>query len=84
MTTTCIQFEVHPQKGLVDDPILLKVTALKAYEYVTLAAVIQEGNVTFSSYAYYKADNCGCLDLSKDPALGGSYTGECHFCCYRL
>uniref|UniRef100_A0ACB8G3W6 Uncharacterized protein n=1 Tax=Sphaerodactylus townsendi TaxID=933632 RepID=A0ACB8G3W6_9SAUR len=61
---------------LYDDPVQVKVEGLSALQAVTLRASLEdETGELFQSFAYYKADSNGELDLTSAASLGGSYSG---------
>ncbi|XP_023581888.1 acyl-coenzyme A thioesterase 1-like [Trichechus manatus latirostris] len=67
---------VTPQTELAGELLDIKVEGLGPGEPMTLraSAVIYRGRL-FHSLAHYKADSCGGLDLARDRALGGDFTG---------
>nr|XP_057947540.1 acyl-coenzyme A thioesterase 3-like isoform X2 [Doryrhamphus excisus] len=61
---------------LFDEPIQVKVDGLRSRQVVTMRAkATDERGVVFRSYAIYRADVSGAVDLQRDPALCGSYVG---------
>ncbi|EMP39600.1 Acyl-coenzyme A thioesterase 3 [Chelonia mydas] len=63
-------------KCLFDDPIQIKVEGLSPLQEVTLrASLTDENGELFQSFAYYRAESNGELDLTCSSALGGSYSG---------
>ncbi|CAM5121894.1 unnamed protein product [Eretmochelys imbricata] len=63
-------------KCLFDDPIQIKVEGLSPLQEVTLrASLTDESGELFQSFAYYRAESNGELDLTCSSALGGSYSG---------
>ena len=67
---------VFPQKALMDEPVKISIKGLSPGQPVTLAAMCDEGIVTFASYGQYKADDQGLVDLEKAESVGGTYTGK--------
>ncbi|XP_047720150.1 bile acid-CoA:amino acid N-acyltransferase-like isoform X2 [Prionailurus viverrinus] len=67
---------VTPKTGLADELLDIKVEGLGPRERVTLraSAVSYRGRL-FRSVAHYEADGRGGLDLARDRALGGDFTG---------
>ncbi|XP_014665906.1 PREDICTED: acyl-coenzyme A amino acid N-acyltransferase 2-like [Priapulus caudatus] len=63
-----------PQKALVDDVVKIVVNHLNPNQQVTVGAHLQEDKIKFGSYAHFKADGNGLVDLSLHPSIGGSYT----------
>ncbi|XP_014674582.1 PREDICTED: acyl-coenzyme A amino acid N-acyltransferase 1-like [Priapulus caudatus] len=63
-----------PQKALVDDVVKIVVNHLNPNQQVTVGAHLQEDKIKFGSYAHFKADGNGLVDLSLHPSMGGSYT----------
>nr|XP_006130409.1 acyl-coenzyme A thioesterase 3-like [Pelodiscus sinensis] len=63
-------------KCLFDDPIQIKVEGLSPLQEVTLrASLIDENKELYQSFAYYRAESNGELDLTCSSALAGSYSG---------
>ncbi|XP_067414249.1 acyl-coenzyme A thioesterase 1-like [Emydura macquarii macquarii] len=63
-------------KCLFDDSVQIKVEGLSPWQEVTLrASLTDENGEFFQSFAYYRAENNGELDLTCSSALGGSYSG---------
>ncbi|XP_028987811.1 acyl-coenzyme A thioesterase 2, mitochondrial-like [Betta splendens] len=61
---------------LFDEPVQVKVSGLRAKQTVTVRArSADDRGVVFRSWATYRADSKGELDLDRDPSLGGSYAG---------
>ncbi|XP_037995324.1 cytosolic phospholipase A2 beta-like isoform X1 [Motacilla alba alba] len=61
---------------LFDDPVQIRVAGLQPQQAVTLrASLVDESGELFQSHALYRAGSSGELDLSRSPALGGSYLG---------
>ncbi|XP_054423581.1 acyl-coenzyme A thioesterase 1-like [Pteronotus mesoamericanus] len=67
---------VTPKTGLADELLDIKVEGLGHRERVTLraSAVSYRGRL-FHSRAHFESDGRGGLDLARDPALGGDFTG---------
>ncbi|XP_076004510.1 acyl-coenzyme A thioesterase 6-like [Genypterus blacodes] len=63
-------------KCLFDEPIQVKVAGLRSKQLVTMKATATDDRaVIFTSSATYRADDCGEVDLQRDPSLRGSYVG---------
>lgn len=61
---------------LFDDPVQILVAGLQPQQAVTLrASLVDESGELFQAHALYRAGSRGDLDLSRSPALGGSYLG---------
>ncbi|XP_009869478.1 PREDICTED: acyl-coenzyme A thioesterase 1-like [Apaloderma vittatum] len=61
---------------LFDDPVEIRVAGLLPQQAVTLrASLVDESGELFQAHARYRAGSSGELDLSRSPALGGSYLG---------
>ncbi|XP_047225071.1 acyl-coenzyme A thioesterase 1-like isoform X2 [Girardinichthys multiradiatus] len=61
---------------LFDEPIVVKIDGLRSKQVVSIRArTTDERGVVFSSSAAYRAYAGGEIDLSRDPSIGGSYTG---------
>ncbi|XP_061075683.1 acyl-coenzyme A thioesterase 3-like [Conger conger] len=65
-----------PSRALIDEPIMLEARHLTPHCPVTLRAHMrcEEGDL-WEALAYYYADSSGVLNLSRDEAQGGSYSG---------
>nr|XP_025951373.1 acyl-coenzyme A thioesterase 1-like [Dromaius novaehollandiae] len=72
-----VQVAVLPSpQCLFDDPIQIHVTGLLPQQAVTLRACLaDESGELFQAHAHYRAGSSGELDLTRSPALGGSYSG---------
>lgn len=67
---------VSPQSGLADEELHVRVQGLSPSAPVTLRAlVVDEQGRFFDSCAHYTADSSGAVDVHRDAALGGDYTG---------
>lgn len=61
---------------LFDEPLQVKVAGLRSHQVVQLKArATDEKGTDFSSWAVYRADQNGEVDLCTDPSLSGTYTG---------
>lgn len=59
-----------------EDPVHVTVSSLKPKQRVDLRSKItDETGRVFQASAAYQADDSGQVDLSRDPSLGGSFTG---------
>ncbi|XP_067847411.1 acyl-coenzyme A thioesterase 1-like isoform X1 [Heptranchias perlo] len=72
-----VSVRVHPSpKCLFDEPVQVRVSGLSPLQQVTMkASLTDEKGQAFRSFAFYRADGQGELDLSQSPSLGGHYTG---------
>lgn len=67
---------VTPETGLADEPLDIKAEGLGPKARVTLrAAAVSYRGRRFHSSALFQADGRGALDLARDPALGGDFSG---------
>ncbi|XP_071476479.1 bile acid-CoA:amino acid N-acyltransferase-like [Diadema antillarum] len=68
---------VHPQSGLSDELLDIRVSGLEPGQEVTLQAHVTSecGRYHFESSAKYVADRSGQVAVQNDPSIGGSYTG---------
>lgn len=75
-TAEMAQLTATPLSALVDEPVHIRATGLTPFQVVCLHASLndEKGNL-FCSYAYYKANNTGEVDLEQDPSLGGDFVG---------
>ncbi|KAL3882106.1 hypothetical protein ACJMK2_028477 [Sinanodonta woodiana] len=69
------ELHIAPEIGLIDEIIQIQVTGLQPYQNVTIEASVEENNARFESWATYNADKNGNVDLSRDQALSGTYSG---------
>lgn len=64
------------RRCLFDEPVQICVAGLQPRQAVTLrASLLDESGELFQAHALYRAESSGELDLSRSPALGGSYLG---------
>lgn len=72
-----VQVSVLPfSRCLFDDPVQICVEGLQPQQAVTLrASLLDESGELFQAHARYRAGSSGELDLSRSPALGGTYSG---------
>nr|XP_033807439.1 HEAT repeat-containing protein 4 isoform X2 [Geotrypetes seraphini] len=75
--STAAALSISPSpRCLFDAPVRVQVSGLAPLQEVTLrASLTDEGGELFQSSARYRAESNGELDLSRSPALGGSYSG---------
>ncbi|KAM4023708.1 acyl-coenzyme A amino acid N-acyltransferase 1-like isoform 1-T3 [Anomaloglossus baeobatrachus] len=67
---------VLPEKGLTDEPMLIKVTGLQPSQKVTIRLTLKDDKgELFQSRAFFEADNLGEVSLDRTAALGGTYQG---------
>ncbi|XP_036850995.1 acyl-coenzyme A thioesterase 6 isoform X1 [Manis javanica] len=63
-------------RSLWDKPVRIAVRGLAPGQPVTLRASLRdEKGALFRAHAHYRADAAGLLDLTRAPALGGSFVG---------
>ncbi|NXN96475.1 ACOT1 thioesterase, partial [Rhinopomastus cyanomelas] len=72
-----VQVTVLPsRRGLFDAAVRICVAGLQPEQAVTVrASLVDESGELFQAHARYRAGSSGELDLSRSPALGGSYSG---------
>ncbi|XP_066963980.1 acyl-coenzyme A thioesterase 1-like [Macrobrachium rosenbergii] len=71
-----VVLSVIPLSCLQDEPVLIGVSGLKPNQDVTLqASAIEDQGVHYMSYAHYRADENGEVDVDKMESLGGQYEG---------
>ncbi|NXX84975.1 ACOT1 thioesterase, partial [Urocolius indicus] len=64
------------RRCLFDEPVQIRVTGLRPQQALTLRASLRDDTgQLFQAHARYRAGSSGELDLSRSPALGGSYAG---------
>lgn len=75
--TSGVSIKLLPSyKCSFEDPVHVTVSSLKPKQRVDLRSKItDETGRVFQAYAAYQADDSGQVDLSRDPSLGGSFTG---------
>ncbi|XP_068211022.1 acyl-coenzyme A thioesterase 1-like isoform X3 [Palaemon carinicauda] len=67
---------VDPLSCLHDEPVHIKVSGLKPNQDVTLRTSMKDvRNVQFVSYAHYRANGNGEVDVNEMKSLGGQYKG---------
>ncbi|XP_064092769.1 acyl-coenzyme A thioesterase 1-like isoform X3 [Macrobrachium nipponense] len=67
---------VNPLSCLHDEPVCIKVSGLKPNQDVTLHSSMKDvRNIHFMSYAHYRADGNGEVDVDVMESLGGEYEG---------
>lgn len=65
-----------PKSTLADECLKIRITGLEPYQLVTLqASLTDEKGVVFHARAFYQADQIGEIDLERDAASGGDYSG---------
>ncbi|XP_066970705.1 acyl-coenzyme A thioesterase 1-like isoform X2 [Macrobrachium rosenbergii] len=71
-----VMLSVNPLSCLHDEPVSIKVSGLKPGQDVTLHSSMKDvRNVHFMSYAHYRADGNGEVDVDVMESLGGEYEG---------
>ncbi|XP_071530952.1 acyl-coenzyme A thioesterase 1-like [Panulirus ornatus] len=74
--TKSVELSVDPVSCLHDEPICIRVSSLVPSEDVTLQASMKDTRgVHFLSYAHYRANESGQVDLATMESLGGHYKG---------
>ena len=53
----------------------MKLQGAEANQNVTISSILEESGAQYVAHAHYKTDANGCVDLTKDASLGGTYTG---------
>ena len=67
---------LRPKSSLIDKITKIYVSRLKPLQNITLGAqLLGDKGETFQSHALFNADKDGGVDVSRDPSLGGSYSG---------
>ncbi|KAI5232049.1 Acyl-Coenzyme A Thioesterase 2 [Manis pentadactyla] len=63
-------------RSLWDKPVRIAVRGLAPEQTITLRSSLRdEKGALFRAHAHYRADAAGLLDLTRAPALGGSFVG---------
>ncbi|CAL9691842.1 unnamed protein product [Knipowitschia caucasica] len=77
MASSQVRLRILPSvRCLFDKPVQVKVEGLSPHAPVVLRSkVLDDRGVVFRAEAQYQADHGGHVDASRDPSLGGSYTG---------
>ncbi|XP_064078590.1 acyl-coenzyme A thioesterase 1-like [Macrobrachium nipponense] len=71
-----VLLSVIPLSCLQDEPVHIRVSGLKPNQDVTLqASAIEDTGVLYMSYAHYRTDENGAVDVDKMESLGGQYEG---------
>ncbi len=66
-----MQIHITPKQGLIDDRLEIKLSGLKPHQPVSLRAHVESPAI--ESSATYEVDEDGCVDLSQQAPLSGSY-----------
>ncbi|XP_077201456.1 acyl-coenzyme A amino acid N-acyltransferase 2-like isoform X2 [Paroedura picta] len=65
-----------PKSSLADEPLKIHVAGLEPSQLVTVqASLTDEKGVLFQARAFYWTDQRGQVDLTRDAAVGGDYSG---------
>jgi hypothetical protein len=65
-----------PEAGLVDTPLHIELRGVPPGADVTVRArLLDHASVPWSSYATYRANEQGSIDLTRDEPVSGMYTG---------
>ncbi|KAB7499005.1 Acyl-coenzyme A thioesterase 1 [Armadillidium nasatum] len=69
--------QVNPQKCLQDEPVCIIIANLPPGSDITLASHFHDKvtSKTFFTYAHFRANHIGKIDLSTDGSMGGAYSG---------
>lgn len=71
-----VRIQAGPRTALADEALKIRVSGLSPLQEVTVrAVVISDDDSMFDSSAQYRADRQGELDLTREPSLGGAFTG---------
>ncbi|XP_061488628.1 bile acid-CoA:amino acid N-acyltransferase isoform X1 [Rhineura floridana] len=71
-----VKLTATPKSSLVDEPVKICITDLEPSHLVTVqASLTDEKGVLFQARAFYWADQNGEVDLERDAATGGDYSG---------
>jgi len=67
---------IEPASALIDQPVVIRAGGLTPGEAVSIRSELEDASGhTWQADAQFIADGTGSLDLSKSPALKGSYRG---------
>src|SRR3990170_8120314 len=70
------RIEIKPARALIDEPVSIRVTGLRPDQTVVLRARMRDDvERDWSSYASFRADASGAIDVSSQPTLSGTYDG---------
>jgi dienelactone hydrolase len=70
------RLDVSPPSAMVDEPIAVRATGLRAGTEATLRVRATDASGReWRSEAVFRADGKGTVDLSRDAPVGGTYTG---------
>ncbi len=73
---TVPRIEVAPPKALIDERVSIRVLGLEPNQTVVLRARMRDDvERDWSSYASFRTDATGAVDVSSQPALSGTYQG---------
>uniref|UniRef100_A0A8D0L5U9 Bile acid-CoA:amino acid N-acyltransferase n=1 Tax=Sphenodon punctatus TaxID=8508 RepID=A0A8D0L5U9_SPHPU len=71
-----VRLAVTPTSSLVDEPVKICISGLAPSQLVTLqASLTDEKGLLFHSRAFYQSNGAGEVDLERDAATGGNYSG---------
>jgi dienelactone hydrolase len=70
-----VQLGVSPQRAPVDEPVTIQLDGLTPGSRVTVRATLHGYVRPSGSSATFVADDHGCVDLSRDAPVAGSYEG---------
>ncbi|KAL8203002.1 UNVERIFIED_CONTAM: hypothetical protein K2H54_035127 [Gekko kuhli] len=71
-----VNISATPKSSLADEPLKIRVTGLEPSQPVTIqASLTDEKGVLFHARAFYCSDEKGQVDLMRDAARGGDYSG---------
>ncbi|XP_037109787.1 peroxisomal succinyl-coenzyme A thioesterase-like [Syngnathus acus] len=71
-----VQLSVRPSRCLVDEKLTILVHSAPPSAHLTLRAFHRcEDGHGWEAYAHYLTDVAGSFNATKDPSLGGTYTG---------
>ncbi|MDA8332182.1 MAG: acyl-CoA thioesterase/bile acid-CoA:amino acid N-acyltransferase family protein [Candidatus Dormibacteraeota bacterium] len=75
-TPTRVRVQVRPRESLVDQPLSVVITGLRAGQDVRVAVTsVDADGVQWASNARFRCVTRGTVDLATSPSLGGSYIG---------
>ena len=80
-----MSLSVTPSLALIDDRLVIKIKVAPPKQYITVCIHTKsDRGVKFASYGCFRTSDEGCVDISKDECLQGTYTGTLEVTFQRL
>uniref|UniRef100_F6VDH1 Acyl-CoA thioester hydrolase/bile acid-CoA amino acid N-acetyltransferase domain-containing protein n=1 Tax=Ciona intestinalis TaxID=7719 RepID=F6VDH1_CIOIN len=70
------KFTVSEVNSMSDKPIVMSLSGLPSNKKVTIhSSLTSDNNIVFECVVTYLSNEKGCIEIEKDSAIGGMYTG---------